>query len=100
MLKYKLVMGGGEFFVVLNVERSNQVSEILYEGDALGCQYIQFNLSSQTGMFGHLISTATTPVDLDAAMRSIEMQRFNPELIEGEELVQSDNSAIPDGAVS
>jgi hypothetical protein len=99
-LKYKLRIGGKDFFVSLDVEELQQSAPIIYEGASLGCDYIRSILRNQTGAFGHLISNATNPIDLYAAMMSADMQRFNPELVEGSELVENYDSQIPDGAMS
>jgi hypothetical protein len=100
MLKYKLVVGGKELFVALDVERSHQSALIIYEGDSVSCGYVRSILKNQMGVFGHLISDSTTSIDLDSAMRSTDMQRFKSELIEGDELLQIDDSEVPDGSMS
>jgi hypothetical protein len=93
------MIGRKEFFVSLNAEEPQRLVPIIYEGEPLGCNYIRSILINQVGLFGHLISLSTTPIDLSASMMSSDMQRFKPELVEGSELLENYNPEIPDGAI-
>jgi hypothetical protein len=51
------------------------------------------------GAFGHIIGQATSPIDLHAAMRSPQMQKFSPVMVEGEEFLRDGyDPKIPKGA--
>lgn len=100
MIKYRLQIGESAIEVLIAVEDGNATGELLYEGDAERVASFRSLLAYQYGAFGHLIGSATTPIDLDAAMRSPAMAQWQPELIEGAALVASYDPAIPEDAVT
>ena len=57
-------------------------------------------LARECGMFGHIIGSSTTPIDLSVAMTSARMQAFRPEIQEGQELIDNYKSSIPKGAMT
>ena len=57
-------------------------------------------LARECGMFGHIIGSSTTPIDLSVAMASSRMQAFRPEIQEGQELIDNYKSSIPKGAMT
>lgn len=86
--------------VSLDADRPNQRAEIIYEGSDYAVGEVKPALRSCNGAFGHAIVDSTSPIDLDFAMRSDKMQKFQPTLTEGAELVEVYDPEIPDGAVT
>ena len=97
MIKYSFRTASGEGTVWLECSDPNQRELLQYDG-----QFLEFQewLSSQSGAYGHLIKSATSPVDLHYALLSPSAQQFAPELIEGAELVQSYDPELPPGAIT
>lgn len=99
MIKYQLPILG--VIVSLDSDSPNESALIEYEGiSPENVAIARSYLSREYGAFGHLIKDACTPLDLDAAMRKPAMQRYLPEIVEGEELVQRCRPNIPPGAVT
>lgn len=98
MIRYRLELPEGAVTVSIASNDGNTTDQIIYEGEAEAIEALKDELPVLTGAFGHLIGSATTPIDLDAAMQRSEMQAYKPELLEGRELVQRYNPGIPDGA--
>lgn len=86
--------------VFLESDDPNASAAIQCEGDAERVEVARYYLSAQYGAFGHLIGSATTPIDLDAAILSPKMQEYRPELVEGAELVEKYDPGIPEGAIT
>lgn len=84
--------------VWIDVDDPNISGEIQYAGQTEYVAGIRETLSRQAGAFGHLIGSVTTPIDLDAAMKGAEMQRFRPQVAEGADLVKKYDPDIPKGA--
>lgn len=97
MIKYQLKYGTG---VWIDVDDPNASGEIQYSGQTEYIAGVRETLSRQTGAFGHLIGSVTTPIDLDAAMKGAEMQRFRPQIAEGSELVKTYDPGLPKGAIT
>lgn len=57
-------------------------------------------LQSAYGAFGHTIEENTSPIDLDAALKSPVFKDYLVELIEGEDLTRSYDPGIPEGAIT
>jgi hypothetical protein len=58
------------------------------EGDSLLTKMVRMALESAPGFRGSPLQERTTPVDLSIAMSSSQMRRFEPELLEGKEVLQ------------
>ncbi|MBD2025236.1 hypothetical protein [Leptolyngbya sp. FACHB-711] len=97
MLKFRLKYGAE---VWVNSIDPNESAMIEFSGNQDWVEIIRDQLKRQYGAFGHLIGTSTTPIDLAAALRSPGMARFQPELIEGAELVERYDPKIPKDAVT
>lgn len=100
MIKFRLQIGEASVEVSIAVDDGNKTGIIEYEGDADIVELLRDLLAFEYGAFGHLIGSATTPIDLDAAMKSPALAQWQPELIEGAELVASYDPGIPEGAVT
>src|SRR5262245_32259375 len=87
MIKYRLRSPAGDVIVSLPSDGPNRVAKISYEGDANAVDWVRSFLETERGFFGHLIGSATTPLDLYAALASASARRFVPKLLEGAELV-------------
>jgi len=77
-----------EAFVYLPTTNPNVDIEICYEGPEQLIKEIQFDLIGSYGERGRTISEATTAYDLNAAMHGQYMAPFEPELVEGREILQ------------
>jgi|GEM_PF-2044325 len=99
-IRYRLSWLEDEVIVSLDVKDPNEIAPIKYEGEAYLIKSVRLWLEKEDGAFGHIIGDRTCAIDLDAAMHSDAMQQFEPELIEGGELVKSYDPGIPDGAVT
>lgn len=101
MIRYKLNdnFDGTEAIVSLDARDPNEYAEIEYSGDKELTDTVRSWLSSAAGAFGHLIGERTTAIDLDAALKGTEAERFNPQLIEGEQLVAIYDPQTPNTAV-
>lgn len=99
MLKYYLRRAGVTVSIVSNSPNESAVIEYSGDYDVL-LDAVKAQLPWQYGAFGHLIGSSCTPIDLDAAMRALAMQEFEPEVIEGANLVQIYNPYTPPGALT
>lgn len=102
MIKYRLLKLGVE--IILPATSTNdsaiwEVKSFLDEPLPILEEVAHRDLLAQYGVYGHLITRSTTPLDLAAAMQSPTMQGYKPELIEGAELVQAYNG-LPEGALT
>lgn len=97
MLKYRTKYG---VEVWIDSKDPNASAKIQYSGNEVMVDVISDRLARQYGAFGHLIGSATTPIDLDAAMKSPEMKEYRPQLIEGEDMVKKYDPKIPKGAIT
>lgn len=95
MIRFSLSNG---VIVSLDSDDPDLSAIISYEGQPIMIESVRRELESSYGAFGHLITDATTPADLHAAMRKEPMTRFNPQLIEGDNLIPSYKQNIPPGA--
>lgn len=97
MLKYRLKEANNwrppkgsleEAFVYLDVSSPSQESELRLEGPQLLLEEIRLNLDGSAGLRGQLIGQYLTGYDLQVVMNSWTMACFEPELIEGESLLE------------
>jgi hypothetical protein len=89
-----------ETTVSLFVTDGNESNEQVWEGDEFAVQNYRFLLQNAYGAFGHSFDTEfTTPIDLHYAVMS-NLADFNPQVVEGAELVESYDPGIPEGAVT
>lgn len=91
MVRWKLhYIGADEAVTVsLNTRDPNDSVIIEYSGPPDAVSDIGNDLSFCSGLYGHSIGMFSTPVDVDAAMRSETMSLYVPELIEGQEVLDS-----------
>ncbi len=102
MIKYQVT---DDVLRIINIEldadTGNSFASIEITGDADLKAIVEDILATSYGAFGHSIgSNATSPIDLDAALKSPNFDTFAVELIEGFELVSSYDPGIPEGAVT
>lgn len=99
MIKYKLKASAQfrlvgrpveEAFVYLPTTNPNIDIEICYEGPEQLIKEIKFDLIGSYGERGRTISEETTAYDLNSAMHGQYMAQFEPELVEGREILQAD----------
>lgn len=79
-----------EAFVDLPTTNPNINTEICDQGSEQLIKEIPFNLIGSYGERGRTISEKTTAYDLNNAMHSWTMAAFEPELIEGRDILQGD----------
>ena len=94
MLSYLLNNG---VIVSLNSAHSDQLSKVAYQGAE--AKAVRRVLYPSVGLLGHMIGDRTTPIDLARAMKTPKMQQFEPQLLQGAELLTS-VPRIPPGAKS
>jgi len=97
MIKYKL---RGDITVSLNSNDPNKSAKIQIEGDEEVVAMVRDRLLSSYGAFGHLIRETTTPIDLNAALKSGNFRLFQPQIIEGAELVKVYDPKVPPDALT
>ena len=112
MIRFQLSYLGHSVEVSIASTDPNQYASILIEpgipliagaGDPedFMLDEIRENLSNSYGAYGHFIGYACTPIDLNSAMFSPQMQGYSPELIEGEEIIGEVYSpGIPEDAIT
>lgn len=99
MIKYNLA--AGQVIISLATTDTHDSVTIEYEGDDEDLvELVRQKLESQCGVFGHRIAKSTTPIDLDAALKSQAMARFRPRIVEGAEIVKAYTSGVPKGALT
>ena len=85
--------------VSLDANDPNEYAPIVYEGHPVMADAVKYEISHSRGMWGHLIGAKeTTPIDLDAAImcKSSRLKRFNPELLDGQEILDRFVSDMPE----
>jgi hypothetical protein len=103
MIKYQLTDPDTDkqVFISIDSDDPDVSGAIKYSGDAELIKLLELMISSSYGAFGHSIGDSTTPIDLDAALTiGNKFDKYNPEILEGEDLVKSYESNIPDGAMT
>ncbi len=98
MIKYQLSIKNKSVEVSLKTKYPDEKVRIRYSGDRDAIAVVKDWLEDASGLYGHLIGTRTTPVDLDAAMRSDDAAGFSPSLVEGAEVLVGYSLKIPKGA--
>jgi len=86
--------------VSLDSAEPNKYAPIQFAGDESAVRRVRDRLLTQYGAFGHALEETTTPIDLDAAMKSEGMAEFSPQIVEGAEMVQVYDPGIPEVAVT
>lgn len=101
MLKYKIL--SNDIIISVNSTDSNESGRVVYEGDESAVQILRHYLGLSYGAFGHTLNPElTTPIDMDAALKSPEISEIfgTAEIIEGGDLVKTYDPGIPDGSVT
>ena len=97
MIKFKLITAkewrlegrpNEEAFVYLDLTDATQDAEIQYEGPEQLVNEIKSHLIGSYGERGRIISDQTSGYDLNNAMHNWTMAPFDPELVEGRELLR------------
>lgn len=90
MIKFKLKFGITIEMDAVAPDVSSQY-QLASDYEELAALYPQIiaNLKDSHGLFGHTIGDSCTAVDLQKAMASNDMARWEPKLIEGEEILDS-----------
>lgn len=89
MLKYKLSKASDEVIITLRTDDPDKSVKIEYVGDKDLVEVVSDWLRHESGLYGHLIGDRTTPIDLDAVMRSPDAEQYSPEIIEGAEIIEN-----------
>lgn len=76
-----------EAFVILPTDDPDGDAQLEFEGHSHVIMLAREVLLSSSGINGHAIREWTTPLDLNVAMHGRRMKEFEPELIEGHEIV-------------
>jgi hypothetical protein len=97
MLRYQLA---GDVTISLNSNDPNKSANIQIEGDEKVVALVRDRLLRSYGAFGHMIRETTTPIDLNAALKSDDFKEFRPQIVEGAELVGVYDPRIPPGAIT
>lgn len=86
--------------VSLYVSNGNEPGQQNWEGDEFIVKSYRFLLRDAYGAFGHSFDPEfATPIDLHYAVFT-NLADFNPQVVEGAELVETYDPGIPDGAVT
>jgi hypothetical protein len=94
---FKIQFGNGTA-VSLYVANGNESAKQNWEGDSV--KSFRFMLQNAYGAFGHTLGTEfATPIDLHYAVFS-NLADFDPQVVEGAELVETYDPGIPEGAVT
>ncbi len=87
--------------VSLASDDPNKGALLQFSGNGYAIERVRDILANSYGAFGHQIGDATTPIDLHYAMNNTKnLVEYQPQLLEGEDLVRSYDPGIPPGAVS
>jgi hypothetical protein len=100
VIKYLVTVEQESVEIAINVSYPNEKAEIQYSGDKVAIALFSKWLGRQSGAFGHLIGQATSPIDLHCVLSKPEAKQYQPQIIEGKELVKSYDPQIPDGAIT
>ena len=96
MIEYYLKKIGVTVKLAANTPDQSAVWTV--EGAPVFAEIARREILTQSGVFGHLITQSTTPLDLAAAMESPVMQEYQPVLRQGAELLQP--RPLPKGRLS
>lgn len=83
--------------VSIDSESPDLAAPIQYSGDGELIDLIRLLIEKQYGIFGHQIGSATTPVDLNHVMLHPSISRFQPQIVDGAEMVRRYKTNIPEG---
>lgn len=89
MMRFKLHVKVWPVFVSLDVDHADRYATVGFEGPAYAVGLAREHLFQAHGIDGHFIEPETTPLDLAVAMRSQLMANFEPELVEGREILKT-----------
>jgi hypothetical protein len=98
MIRFRVETAHGDVEVSINVDDGHELGPLIYDGPEDAVTVTRGILSVACGAHGHLIGEKTTPVDLHAAL--MQLPKLLPELLEGQELVQSYDVDLPEGSVT
>ena len=101
MLKYKIL--SIEITVSVDSADPNKSGKVAYEGDESAVKLLKHYLGLCYGAFGHVLNPEmTTPIDMDAALKSREISEIfgAAEIVEGGDLVKTYDPGIPDKCVT
>lgn len=89
-----------ETTVSLSVTDGNESGKQNWEGDEFAVKGYRFMLQDAYGAFGHTLGTEfATPIDLHYAVFT-KLAEFDPQVVEGADLVETYDPGIPEGAVT
>ena len=87
--------------VSIDVSTPHDRATIIYSGDEMLVEQVERKLTNACGAFGHGIDDCTSAIDLDCAFRKDGFKEYNPQMIEGEGIINKGyNPEIPEGAVT
>lgn len=89
MIRYKLTNEiGDEIEISLDSDDQNVAATPEFEGEEYAIAEVQAWLRQQSGAYGHVITEEITPTDLAFALSTLDaVERYQPEILEGEDLV-------------
>ena len=97
MIRYELTTSQGTVVVRVGASHPDTRAPIEYAGAAEAIAHVRADLRRSTGFYGHLLASATTPLDLRAAMAKAPLALYAPRLLEGEEIFAMPRHLVPDG---
>lgn len=87
MIRYELTTSAGKVIVSLRAERPDTHARIEYEGPEPAIKQIHRDVERSSGVYGHALADATSPLDLRAAMSQAPLAMYRPRLLEGQEIL-------------
>ena len=94
------ILFDNETSVTLSVANGNESAPQEWNGDEDIVKAYRFLLRDAYGAFGHKLGTEfATPIDLHYAIFT-NLADFDPQVVEGAELVETYDPGIPEGAVT
>lgn len=97
-MKFSLAIYGATVTLTLPVSRPDEYAPIEFEGDPQAVRRLQLEMIGARGMFGHRLGERTTAIDLHAALMSPTLAQFQPQLLEGAELLEGWRYEFPEDA--
>ena len=87
--------------VSINVSTPHDRATIIYSGDEMLVEQVERKLTNACGAFGHGIEDCTSAIDLDCALSREEFKEYNPQMSEGEGIINKGyDPEIPEGAMT
>ncbi|MEM9691037.1 MAG: hypothetical protein AAGA56_00700 [Myxococcota bacterium] len=88
MIAYRLYCSPSLPVIVrLDVEEPDDYGKLIFEGQRDAVASIRQAVASAGGVAGHNLGYETTPADLGMAMRGGELARYQPQLLEGQDIL-------------